>query len=498
MKSLIDLTPEEARNHFLKGSSYFNGDFPDYISFEPILKQVSKVLGGKPYSEYKSSNPSDLAGVNYSFLANKDGRFSWRPFELMHPAIYVSLAEIICSNENWKHIIDRLRSFGNGKITCCSLPKVSTDIQTDKAVEIINWWQTVEQESLKKALEFSHVIHTDVTDCYGSLYTHSISWAIHGFEIAKKEKNNNSLLGNVIDRHIRAGRFGQTNGIAQGSTLMDFVAEIVLGFVDDLINEKLGNANDVAILRYRDDYRIFAHSDQRAEDCLQIVSEKLRVVGMRLGLSKTNLSTNVIESSVKPDKLAGMELRDLGESQAKTLQKQMLRLHSFGRRFPSSGALRRLLSEFNEKLHSLKGEVDDIEVLVAIATDIAVISPQTIPVVAGMLSYLISKAPNENKKALWTKVREKLGKVPHNGYLEIWLQRVTKPRILELDFQSDEKICQIVNGSNNDLWDNSWIQSETLKQALDTSKLLVKIPDEAAEVVALEEVELFTENALIY
>ena len=41
MKKLVDLTNEEARKHFLKGSSYFNGDLPNYISFEPILTGVN-------------------------------------------------------------------------------------------------------------------------------------------------------------------------------------------------------------------------------------------------------------------------------------------------------------------------------------------------------------------------------------------------------------------------------------------------------------------------
>ena len=44
MKKLQDLSAEDAKKHFLKGSSYFNGDFPDYISFEPILEEVSAVL----------------------------------------------------------------------------------------------------------------------------------------------------------------------------------------------------------------------------------------------------------------------------------------------------------------------------------------------------------------------------------------------------------------------------------------------------------------------
>jgi len=84
-------------------------------------------------------------------------------------------------------------------------------------------------------------------------------------EDAKKNKGKNSLLGDRIDSHIRAGRYGQTNGISQGSVLMDFVAEIVIGYVDEQITSALGEPTDFRILRYRDDYRIFANSDDRAD-----------------------------------------------------------------------------------------------------------------------------------------------------------------------------------------------------------------------------------------
>jgi RNA-directed DNA polymerase len=97
MKRLVDLTAQEAKAHFLKGSSFFNGDFPDYISFEPILTAVSDVLGEGQYPEFKSSNPDLFSDVNYSFVTNKDGRFAWRPYELIHPAIYVSLVNLLCS-----------------------------------------------------------------------------------------------------------------------------------------------------------------------------------------------------------------------------------------------------------------------------------------------------------------------------------------------------------------------------------------------------------------
>ena len=108
MNNLIDLSNEEARKHFLKGSSYFNNDLPPYISFEPILSEVATVLNGKNFEDVQSSKPNGFSEVNYSFWTNKDGKFAWRPIELIHPAIYVSLVNVICDSTNWEIIQYRL------------------------------------------------------------------------------------------------------------------------------------------------------------------------------------------------------------------------------------------------------------------------------------------------------------------------------------------------------------------------------------------------------
>lgn len=280
---------------------------------------------------------------------------------------------------------------------------------------------------------------------------------------------------------------------------MDFVAEMVLGYVDKLVSSDLPTSTDYRILRYRDDYRIFTNSDERAESILKLISEKLRSVGMKLNTSKTSLTTNAVSGSVKEDKLAGIELQDLGDANAKTVQKQLLRLHAFGRRFPNSGALRRLVGEFHSKITKQKIAPDDLEVQIAIATDIAFVSPLTFPAVAGILSHLISLAPSqEDKSRLWALVQKKMARVPHNGYLEIWLQRVTKPKAVGIEFISGEPICRIVNGDHVTLWNNDWVSSKKLVAAMDVSQILIKQPQDAPEVMPPEEIELFNKNAIMY
>lgn len=503
MKYLAEATHEEARAYFLQGSSYFNGELPHYLGFEKILTGVSDFLNRKPYTSFKTAPPNDLPNVNYHFVTNKDGRFSWRPFELMHPALYVSLVDQICERGNWSEIINKLAGFQSGIVECCSSHVISTSAESDKAEQIQSWWQKVEQRSLVLSLQYSHLLHTDVTDCYGSLYTHSIAWALHGKDVAKKSKKGPpELLGNSIDGHVRAGRYGQTNGIAQGSVLMDLVAELVLGYVDQEIAERISSDHDFSdhdfhILRYRDDYRIFANSDHHAEKILKVIADQLRQVGMRLNSSKTLTSTNVIAGSLKPDKLAGIDLQDLGDANAKTIQKQLLRLHSFGQRFPNSGALQRLVGDFCDSMDPMEPS-DDLRVQVAICTDIAVVSPRTIPAIAGILSKLLSVAPHETKCEMWSAVLAKMKRVPHNGHQEIWLQRVIQPYGIGVPFQSDERICQIVNGEHEHLWDNSWISSKDLVREVDSAKIVVSDPRESPEVIQSDELALFRTRAWVY
>ena len=177
MNELVKLSNEEARRFFLKESSYCNVDMPKYISFEPILKAVEKVLERKNYHEFKRKSkpkskpdtPDNHPNVNYSFITNKDGKLAWRSLELIHPVLYVSLVNVLCDQKNWSLVTQRLSEFKGGAVECCSMPVISPGNQTDKAMQVSSWWKSVEQRSLIYSLEFSHVLHTDVIDCYGSL-----------------------------------------------------------------------------------------------------------------------------------------------------------------------------------------------------------------------------------------------------------------------------------------------------------------------------------------
>jgi hypothetical protein len=163
-KSIIELSAAEAQAFFLKPESYCSLDLPPYIRFDALIEATHKTLEGKVLSDL-SSKPRDHDDVNYTILNNKDGKYAWRPFQLIHPALYVSLVHNITKDDNWKSVLERFNAFSaNSKIHCLSLPVVSLSEEKDKAKQIAQWWHSVEQRSIELSLDYEYLIETDITD----------------------------------------------------------------------------------------------------------------------------------------------------------------------------------------------------------------------------------------------------------------------------------------------------------------------------------------------
>ncbi len=90
-RPIIELSKDETKAFLLKHESYTNFELPLYFRFESLLTEVAQKL--KRNFSYKKhcNSASKLEKVNYTILNNKDGRYSWRPYELIHPVLYVSL-----------------------------------------------------------------------------------------------------------------------------------------------------------------------------------------------------------------------------------------------------------------------------------------------------------------------------------------------------------------------------------------------------------------------
>ena len=475
--------------------SYCSLDLPPYIVFTHLLTGVHQCLDGNRLADFQTSSPRDLDKVNYTILHNKDGRYAWRPFQLINPALYVSLVHAITEKENWILITKRFREFDEDvRIRCLSLPVVMDSNQKDRAEQVAHWWQKIEQRSIELSLDYDYLLETDITDCYGAIYTHSIAWALHGKPEAKQRRRDKAMLGNVIDWLIQDMRHGQTNGIPQGSVLMDFIAEMVLGLADIELSERIQNAGieNFQILRYRDDYRVFVNSPQIGDAIIKLITEVATGLGLRLSPSKTKASNDVVRASIKADKRAWIARKQTGRS----LQKHLLIIHDHAHQFPNAGSLVVALNDFHKRLSRRKKLSEGPGPLISIVVDIAYRNPRTYAICAALLSILLSfiGSPNEERH-IAERIRNKFAQIPNTGHMQIWLQRITLP--LGHHFDYDEDVCKLVAGRDIELWNTDWISSVGLKAAASSAGIIdTEARDAIGPTIALQEVELFLSRSM--
>ncbi len=489
-RRLIALGHDEARDFLLKHESYLTLDIPQYFQFGGLLNDVATLLDDNPIPDKPGAGRFDR--VNHRLLSNKDGRHAWRPIELVHPALYVSLVNRMTQPEHWERICSLFREFQTDPhIQCLSLPVESLTRQTDKATQISGWWEDVEQKSLELSLDYEFLVRTDIVDCYSSIYTHSIAWAVHTKGEAKKFRTNQALVGNFIDTYIQGMSGGQTNGIPQGSVLMDFIAEMVLGYADMDLVQRLQSEDDCLdyqILRYRDDYRLFVNTIKEGEIVLKCLTEVLIDLGLRLNPRKTSTSSEVIQGSIKSDKLDWI----LRGRRPRNLQKYLLTIHEHGRNYPNAGRVAAEMVNFHRRILKVT-ELSQREALplISIVSDIAYNNPKVYPIATAILSKLVYFLGSpEEKKRIIGKILKKFSRTPNIGHLEIWLQRISYGFGSGNAFK--EPLCLVVERECNMLWNNEWLENQGIQEAVDASRIVDwEALANMEPIVPMGEVELF-------
>ena len=213
--------------------------------------------------------------------------------------------------------------------------------------------------------------------------------------------------------------YGQTNGIPQGSTLMDFLAEIVLSYGDMLISENINKhcINDYKIIRYRDDYRIFTNSKSDIDQILKIMTEQLEELNFRINTKKTNISSDIIKYSIKNDKLKSFYLE---YSHLSSIQKKLLLIREYATNNPHSGTLKKVLSDFYKKeIIVLKKKPDQHAQCLSIIVDIMYNNPDTYPVTVPIISKLLSYESDNTALISINSIINKFKDLPNTEYLNI-------------------------------------------------------------------------------
>lgn len=499
VKTIFELSADEALDFLMQNDQYVTTEMPEYLDFDPVLTFAREHIADTPIDKcVKDVTPEDMAEANYDIMLNKDGRYAVRVLSLSNPFLYYMLAREICTPEHWAAILDDFKVFGSAlHIQAVGIPVIQAENESfHKATTILNWWDKFEQASIRMSLDYRYMFATDITNCYGCIELRTVEKAF-----CRKGTASEAEVKTDIVRILTMLRQGRNIGLPQGSALYDIIAEIVLGYADMLLHEALvrkGITEGYEILRYRDDYRIFANNKDLLENISYTLQHVLESLNLRLNSAKTRISSSIITDSVKRDKLAYIYNTPIYNNKKRCdfdgIQKQLLFILQFGRQYPDCGQMRMLLSKLSawlekhiekmkrrskadaeksaedKKQQERQGTIrEDIMAMSAIAAQIAAENltgaHYALKVISQMLSTIsdeqVENGEQASKDEIVTKVLNRLGSMQNSDYLKIWLQNLAVKAEYKGEYsfagEKGNRLCHLVCGSDANLWDNSFL-----------------------------------------
>jgi hypothetical protein len=161
-----------------------------------------------------------------------------------------------------------------------STPEVKED--SERAVGPSSYFRDVSVERILRSAGCRFHLYADFARYYSSIYTHSIAWALHGKDAARKDEKT-ALLGNHIDLLVRATQDRQSVGIPVGPDTSLIIAEIIATSIDQQIQA----SGITQGLRYVDDFHLYFRSRGACEQAIAALHSACRQYELDINDTKT-------------------------------------------------------------------------------------------------------------------------------------------------------------------------------------------------------------------
>lgn len=155
--------------------------------------------------------------------------------------------------------------------------------------------------------KFTLLRKLDITNCFSSIYTHTISWAVKTKEIAK-EQIGFTNFEKRFDDFMQSVNYKETAGIIIGPEFSRIFAEIIFQRIDTNIEKRLQTEfkfqlyRDYEICRYVDDIFVFANKMEVLELIESVIQEELDPYRLHLNDSKEKDYSSPFASEVSSAK----------------------------------------------------------------------------------------------------------------------------------------------------------------------------------------------------
>jgi hypothetical protein len=260
----------------LLGFGLFADKIPPFLSSESFYEFIIDKKPGLEKKEHDYIRYENMRNINVP-----------RHLAIPHPLAHVLLCKTL--TDNWTKIKKHFRTHTTNqshKISKIHIRKIKHE---DKLFEM-NYKGYFDQAftDIDLLIGARYLVNADISNCFPSIYSHSIPWALVSKPVAKTKTGNrhSSEWFNQIDFYLRNTKNAETNGILIGPHTSNLISEIVLTVVDYNLKDK-----GYRYIRHIDDYTCYCANREEAEQFLIDLSIELKEFELNLNHKKSKISS---------------------------------------------------------------------------------------------------------------------------------------------------------------------------------------------------------------
>ena len=413
------------------------GYFPEQYVLPPCFNVSGYDLRATPYF------PVEISGVSHklkpsvselAFIVLPKSMLTVRDFAIIHPHHYHDMVFHIIAD--WGLVLDHL-FHDDLRIFSYSFPipisrKNPGSLGHLRAGRMIyEFIEMAERDLVAEAHKYKFILKTDISNFYASIYTHSISWALHGKDEARANRYSIDSLGKKLDLLTQRSNDGCTNGIAIGPAISDLISEILLAAIDKDCSLRLGERGiDFVGVRFKDDYRFLCQSEDDARKIVSTLQHCMKTYNLTLSENKSE-TLKLPEGLFRPWKSAysPFSLRYKYPISYRSFEATVQSVLAIDSHNPGTGIIDSFLSELTSRKRNLKLELSKKDRIRAYSLLLLLRErrPKSFPMVLAIAEAMLEKYAEDEELAEYIResliqmLKAKSALPEENQYEIIWL-----------------------------------------------------------------------------
>ncbi len=159
--------------------------------------------------------------------------------------------------------------------------------------------------------KYPKLVRADVSKCFDSIYTHTVSWVTNGVRASKEFRIKGTVdetFGAKFDHYMQYLNYAETSGIIIGPEFSRIFAEIILQEVDIRVERLLAQkgmrvGDDYEVMRYVDDYFVFLSDAKNSQLVEEVLASQLSEFRLHLNDQKQREFDTPLRSHMSVAKL---------------------------------------------------------------------------------------------------------------------------------------------------------------------------------------------------